>query len=360
MHRRFEVHGMLVVLGFSSLAHAESREVRASLEVRAPEGCGARAPLIERVERRSERIRFVEPGAGVRRVRAEVRAAAAKDYRATLSLWTQDGRELVRELRAQDCAEAFDALALVIAVSLDPDADLRPDPPEKPAPRQTGERSAAQAATPRETNAAATPNSPGRSSADPELNADADRGVEPASAGRAWTYAPTPSFGVLASVRSGPAPMALPGFGLFVGLEGLPGIPERSLWRLSALRHRRGNFEAEGGVADFELDTLRLDACPVGFGRAELRAYLCLEAELGRLVAAGSATVDGQEETRPWRSLGAAALATYSPISALELGLLGAVEHPLVRDTFQFEPEAFHEVGVVGARLELALGLRLP
>jgi hypothetical protein len=340
MHRRFEVHGMLVVLGFSSLAHAESREVRASLEVRAPEGCGARAPLIERVERRSERIRFVEPGAGVRRVRAEVRAAAAKDYRATLSLWTQDGRELVRELRAQDCAEAFDALALVIAVSLDPDADLRPDPPEKPAPRQTGERSAAQAATPRETNAAATPNSPGRSSADPELNADADRGVEPASAGRAWTYAPTPSFGVLASVRSGPAPMALPGFGLFV--------------------HRRGNFEAESGVADFELDTLRLDACPVGFGQAELRAYLCLEAELGRLVAAGSATVDGQEETRPWRSLGAAALATYSPISALELGLLGAVEHPLVRDTFQFEPEAFHEVGVVGARLELALGLRLP
>jgi hypothetical protein len=364
MHRRCKINVVLLALAFSSLAHAEPQEVRASLEVRAPDSCGAPRLLLARVERRSARIRFVEPGAGARRVRAEVREVVPRDYRATLSLWSEDGRELVRELRAADCAEAYDALALVIAVTLDPDADLGAEPEENPSEKPTEERGESGAAAEPRTGAGVAKAEPQPSSRPAsEAPAIVERRAEvgdltPSADGS--VSALTPSFGLLAAMRSGPAPMVLPGFGMFVGLEGLPGFPERSLVRVSALRHRRGNFEAAGGVADFSLDTLRLDACPFGFGRAGLRAYLCLEAEYGRLEAEGSVTVDGQRRSRPWRSLGAGALVAYSPLPVLELGLLGALEHPLVRDTFQFEPEAFHEVGPVGARLELALGLRLP
>src|SRR5687767_14604676 len=98
-------------------------DVRAHLELFAPDGCGTLTELRERVRHRSERVRFVEPGPGVRRARAELRVLPNRALRATLVWWSEDGRELVRELRANDCAGALDALALVLAVTLSPDAD---------------------------------------------------------------------------------------------------------------------------------------------------------------------------------------------------------------------------------------------
>lgn len=349
-----------MALGLSSFAAAEPRPVRASLELRAPDACGAPRALLERVERRSARIRFEAPGAGVRRVRAEVQKLSATEYRALLSLWSSEGRELVRELRAGNCAEAFDALALVIAVTLDPDADLgsegqggsRPSR-SSAAPASSDPASEVEAETAERSEGAA----PDRRAAAPA--APSERPTQKAAASPSGRPL-VPSFGVLGALRSGPAPGVMPGLGLFVALDGLPGFPERSLLRLSAARYSRGDFEASGGVAEFELDALRLDVCPLGLGHGPLRLHGCLELELGELEAAGTATIDARKEARPWRSLGAAASLGYSPLPVLELGALAGLEHPLVRDRFEFEPEAFHEVGPLGARVELTLGLRLP
>jgi hypothetical protein len=105
---------------------------------------------------------------------------------------------------------------------------------------------------------------------------------------------------------------------------------------------------------------LRLDLCPLGAAEALIAVHGCVSGELGVLAAGGSSTLSARTVERPYRSLGAALLLALRPAPFIELELLGALEHPLVRDRFQFVPRVFHEVPPVTARVELGLGARIP
>ena len=341
-----------------------AREVRAHLELVAPDGCGTQAELQERVRKRSERVRFVEPGPGVRRARAELRVLPDRALRATLVWWSEDGRELVRELRASDCASALDALALVLAVTLSPDAD--PNSTTAPGSRGSGQEgetapSRTEADSPDSGSgsepAAAAPITVNTSSSNSSPSADERTDGDGPPSGVSWGL--RPFAGISAGARFGPAPMALPGIGGFVGLT-TPGVPDGGLVRLNLSRHRRTGFAAEGGSAAFELDSLRLDFCPLGAANAPLAVHGCVCGEFGVLAAGGSSTLSARTVERPWRSLGAALLVALRPAPFLELELMGALEHPLVRDRFQFVPRIFHEVPPITARVELGLGVRIP
>jgi hypothetical protein len=345
---------------------AAAREVRAHLELVAPDGCGTLAELRERVRRRSERMRFVEPGPGVRRARAELRVLPDQTLRATLVWWSEDSRELVRELRAPGCADALDALALVLAVALSPDAEAgvttapasegggqdakgEPSRAEEGSPASGSEPAAAAS------SAATAPSATEVSSSTP--SADERTGSDSSSSGASWSL--HPFAGISAGARFGPAPRALPGFGGFVGLT-TPGVPDVGLVRFNLSRHRRAGFAAEGGSAEFELDSLRLDLCPLGAARAPIVVHGCVSGEFGVLAAGGSSTLSPRSVERPWRSLGAGLLLAFRPATFIELELSGAVEHPLVRDRFQFFPRVFHEVPPITARVELGLAARIP
>jgi hypothetical protein len=349
---------------------AAPREVRAHLELVAPDGCGTLAELRERVRRRSERMRFVEPGPGVRRARAELRVLPDRTLRATLVWWSEDGRELVRELRAPGCADALDALALVLAVALSPDAEAgvtttpgsegggqeakgAPSRAEEGSPASGSElaASASSAASASATASSATEVSSSTPSADERTGSDGS------SSGASWSL--RPFAGISAGARFGPAPGALPGFGGFIGLT-TPGIPDVGLVRFNLSRHRRAGFAAEGGSAEFELDSLRLDLCPLGAARAPIVVHGCVSGEFGVLAAGGSSTLSARSVERPWRSLGAALLLAFRPATFIELELKGAVEHPLIRDRFQFFPRIFHEVPPITAGVELGLAARIP
>lgn len=347
----------LVSLVLSVLpARASADEVRAELELVAPSSCATRDELEARVRRRSERVRFVPPNSGGRRARAELRGVGGGAVRVRLVWWSEEGRELVRELDAPTCADALDALSLVLALALDPSAAGSEDPsPEPASPGPAGGTQATDGGPP---SAAGAP----PVSAGPERRpraAPAVDGPAPSGASRAGLEL-RPSGGVLAGARFGIAPSVLPGAGLFVGVRLAPGFPEHVGLRLSATRSRRDAFSAPGGQAEFELDTFRLELCPVGMQAAFVTLDICVEGELGTLEAAGSDTLDPERHARPYRSLGGSAIAALRPLAPLEVGLGAGLAHPLVRDRFSFNPRTFHEVAPLVGRLELSLGLVLP
>jgi hypothetical protein len=266
-----------------------------------------------------------------------MRALPSGEFDVTLFMWGDDGRKLVRELRAFDCAEALDALALVLAVTLDPGADASGDAKRAVIPERADSLPARP--VPARGAAAPTPASEPRTSSTTRLS---------------------PAFGVLGGLRFGPAPGVLPGVGAFIGLGLTWGVPDSSLLRLAVTRYRRADFQAEGGAAEFELDSARLGLCPFGFDYGRLSAHACFEGELGELEAQGTRTLGAEQHARPWRSLGASASFAARPLRELELSLVGGLEHPLVRDRFEFNPRTFHEVGRLSGRLELGLALRIP
>ena len=338
--------------------------MRAHLEVVTAGGCGSEAEITARVVRRSSRIRFVEPGSDVRRARAELRPASNELFAASLSLWTGDGRELVRRVRPARCADALEALSLVLLVSLDPDADLGetagPSPAQEPAGTGAPDATASAATSAAPPTPAAPATGKGREAPNAQIEADElERERAAAAPGSGSRYRYRPLAGAFGSVRAGPAPGWMPGFGVFAGVLG-PGFPSESALRLSVTRHRRSGFEVDAGSAEFELDTLRLELCPLGLRLGAAAFHACLQGELGELEASGSGLPDSRSAARPWRSLGVSGWFGVRPWPVLELSLSGGLERPLVRDRFEFNPEVFHEVGPVCGWLSLGVGLSIP
>src|SRR4051794_16509342 len=94
----------------------------ARLDVDAAPSCSTRDELIARVAARSTRIRFVSDGAGLPVMSARIAAGPKGSVVAELTVVEPDGRRFARRLEAPSCAAATDALALVVAITLDPGA----------------------------------------------------------------------------------------------------------------------------------------------------------------------------------------------------------------------------------------------
>ena len=203
--------------------------------------------LEARVTQRSARIRFSrEPGAGLALRVANRLAAepAGRPRRCRLPAPTVRAHE--RRLGAASCGEALDALALMIAVLLEPHALVAPPP--------LAQRSAAPAPPPRR-----------------------------------WGV----GVGADAHTISGPMPQAAPGVAVGVAVAPEPGTGHRFWSPAARLRWAHdwlGEWQAPGGTADFTLDSLELDICPVALGTAGFAARACAAGLGSRIVARGSQT----------------------------------------------------------------------
>ena len=98
---------------------AQAPIARARLELRAPSTCTGSADLVARVVARSPRIQFVEDSAAVA-VRATFTVARPGGVSAELVLVESGMAGAQRRLVTRTCPEAADAVALMIAVALDP------------------------------------------------------------------------------------------------------------------------------------------------------------------------------------------------------------------------------------------------
>jgi hypothetical protein len=138
------------------VADAQAPHVRPQAEIEAiavelESGCVTAAEFIERVESRTPRTRGAAPGEPARRVRVTIEGNERIVGRLVVA--GKDGALVVREVEGATCPEVVDALALVLAVTLDPltepriptdtsppPAPVKPTPPLAPRPSQPNTR----------------------------------------------------------------------------------------------------------------------------------------------------------------------------------------------------------------------------
>jgi hypothetical protein len=128
----------LALFGAASTAQARGAETAALGWVRlaGAESCPSAQQLAKDVEARIGRSVFVSPSVAELLIEAHVEHDAS-GFRAKVLTTRPDGRVLgTRELTsaAPDCADLAEQLTLVIALTIDPDAELRPKNSPAPAP----------------------------------------------------------------------------------------------------------------------------------------------------------------------------------------------------------------------------------
>ena len=309
---------------------------RGSLRVEAPEHCATRAAIVARVSERSQRIEIVEQAPLA--LRAVVQVSTKRLVSAELHVAWPDGRAALRSLNAPSCAEAVDALALLIALTLDPGASTTALAPGPIADAPVAD--APVAAAPAAEAASETPEPEATTTSDPFALSYVSVGLA--------------AFGVL-----GAAPRAMPGVAasVLVAFEG------HGLWTpLFQVRvtHAWVTATEAPGTADFQLDSAHLSACVVGLRGAALAAYACVTGAVGRLSASGSNTYEPNTHARLWLSAGAELLLSARLFGPLELHAGTGIALPLRRDRFAFAPRVFHRVAAVVPYGQLGLSVRFP
>ena len=340
----------LVLLTLSGVARAapDAPVIAVRLELKAAD-CVSGAELIERVQARSPRIHFVaDPSAPT--VRVSFARSASGSVVSELELNAPGANLPQRRLLASSCADAADAVALIIAISLDPLSATRVRtadgaPSERPA-------SGASATKPEHGRTPAASTQPAK--AMPE---------QPSVATKSEREAPAqPRFGAQLAVQAllGPVPGVMPG----VAAYATAALDRRGLWSpalvLGALHAGRSEIAEPGGTASFTLDAASLDACALRLQMAAFEGRACGSALLGRVASQGSATNQPASRARPFVVAGAAAVLTIRLAASLELSARTAAGVTLVRDSFEFAPVVFHTAAPFTLAASLGLGVRTP
>ena len=253
---------------------ARAQAPAARLDVDAQPSCSTRDELIARIAARSGRIRFVADGTGVPALSARIEVAPRGGVVAELVVVEPDGRRFARRLEAPSCAAATDALALVIAITLDPTV----------AAAEPSRAGADATATPESSPPVVTPAPPPPAPPPAEVAGT----VEAAPAGATDAgFTRRLGVGVGATAVTGPAPTVMPG----VAVEVLGGLDRASVWSpalaMSFAHLWSGPSRPAGGTAEFTFDVVALDACPLRIVAFHVEARACAAGALGRLAARG-------------------------------------------------------------------------
>jgi hypothetical protein len=336
----------------------------AELEVAANPDCTTRADVMARVHARSPRVTFVEEG-GELAISARFSRIHAGAVAGDLKLVRRGAEPTTRRVVAQSCVEAADAVALIIAVTLDPAAAERSERGDERAPASASTTKPAEPPATDEKNGLAgtvsrsPPAKPKESTTPPNAGSN-QSGSTPASSS---LFSGRARFGVLLAGQTfvGPAPGVMPGVAVYV----TAGLDRPALWSpavvVGATHAWRSDVAEPGGTASFTLNALSLDACPLRFRSSRLEIRPCASLLGGGFAARGSATQNPTNEgARPFWVLGAAGAVTLALVWRLEASARVALGANLVRDSFEFSPVVFHTVGPVTLAASLGLGVRTP
>lgn len=354
-------------------AEATAAVAAVRLEVEAAASCATRDELAARVAARSPRIRFLDDADGVTALRAEIEPGPNDTVIGRLSLVDPSGRHSSRRLSAPTCAEAVDAIALIIVISLDPTyappptvQSERGPPPATVGPRGTATsdsgRRALAAPPPAEPSAASREPSPeppdvskkrsGREPAPVEAPAEAPAGPRPAVRRL--------GIGAAAQLISGPAPRVMPGIAVRI----FAALDRDSIWspalRLTGSHAWQSGVAEPGGTAAFSLDTLGLDLCVLRLAIKSVDLRGCGAGTAGRFSATGSNTYSPSARDRPFVGLGGTAILDLALGPLFQLSSTVGASDALIRDAFEFSPQVFHKVSATTLTVDLGLQVRFP
>jgi hypothetical protein len=256
-----------------------------------------------------------------------------------------------REFIASTCAEVGSALALVTALTLDPNArtealPLRAETPSEPAPTPTTVAPASLAPSAASTTAAAS-SFPASERAAPPAPAPA-----PSTGTFAW-------LGPVAGVSGGYAPEPLVTFGLSLGAQTRTSSGLSPSLQLTPLWGKTGATGPAASGGSFGWAMARLEACPTLFQVARSLALVpCAAGEVGRLSARGSASnIVPISAERWWVAAGiTAALHLRQGPWFARLGAYALF--PAIRDKFVFQDpdQDIHRPSALVSGASLGLG----
>jgi hypothetical protein len=379
----------LIVGARAAAAAADGDSATARLEVQALPDCTSREEVAARVAARSRRIHFDDDAAGPT-LRALIAAGPRGGAVGELVIVQPDGRTSTRRLSAPSCAAATDAIALIIALTLDPAVAAAAGPATATTSGHPAATAGRPAAAPSRTTATGTVTEsavPPAPTPTPAPSEPPHVSAEPATAPAVAAAPPPPARSganaepavLVASVRPppvatqgrfgggafgqaifGPAPDALPGIGVYL----VAALDRDALWSpaiaISAMHAWSSALIEPGGTATFTLDAASLDACALRLHLAFWEARACATALYGRLAATGSDTYSPASASRPFAAIGGAALMSVELGQLFELtGRIGAAAS-LVRDSFAFSPTVFHRTAAVTVTAGLGVGVRFP
>ncbi len=337
---------------------------RARLELRAPATCTSSADLLARVAARSPRIAFVGDSAAVG-VRATF--TVAHGVSAELVLVEAGVAHTQRRLVARTCAEAADAVALMIAVALDP-VWMREHRTAATGASDTDGSSArpfVASTAPQETSTSrsrlaekTSAKEPGRPSSRPQLSLPV-----PTAADSIATSPPRaqPSASVYLAGQTlwGPAPAVMSG----VAAYATAASDRDALWSpavaLGVLHAWRSNLPEPGGSASFSLDAVTVDACALRLRLSIVAVRACAAALLGRVSARGSNTDAPAAVSNLLAAAGAAGVLGVDLGSKVELLARIGTGLTLRRDSYEFATVVFHRTSRFTTSASVGVGLHL-
>jgi len=377
---------LLVALFFQSPTSAAvvAPEVAATsvrLDVRAAPECTSRSDLTVRIAARSPRIQVVDDASVSARV--AVTSPRPGSVVADLVLASAGAEQPPRRVVARSCAEVADGVALIIAVTLDP--NLRGNLAAGAASNGgVAEQGKADARAGRDTSAASAsatsgggrvPRPPGNSEERPAATTQA----APPVGANSVAQLPSPvivkslappvrrpaettrrQFGVSLAGQTifGPAPAVMPGIALYL----MAALDRDGPWApalfVGATHVGRADLSESGGIASFALDAASFDACPLRLRWSRLTARPCASALVGRLSSKGSDTDQPASATRTFGAAGAAMTASFG--STVELSARLGVGLTLIRDSYEFANAVFHQSGLVTISASLGIGAHWP
>ena len=353
-----------------------------SLDVRAAPGCTSRSDLTVRIAARSPRIQVVDDAPVSARV--DVTSPRPGSVVADLFLASAGAEQPPRRVVARSCAEVADGVALIIAVTLDP--NLRRQPAAGVAAnRGSADQGKANSRAGRDTSAASASATPGAGpvprppASSEELPAATTTQAAPPARASSVAQPPPPvsltsvappvrrpatttrrELGVSLAGQTifGPAPAVMPGIAIYV----MAALDRDGAWApalfVGATHVGRAGLSESGGTASFALDAATLDACPLRLRWSRLTARPCASALVGRLSSKGSDTDQQASATRPFGVAGAAMTASFG--STVELSARLGVGLTVLRDSYEFGNAVFHQSSLFTISASVGIGVHWP
>lgn len=315
----------------------------APVEYVAPAGC---PPVEAFTEQLAARTPMFREHAAEHKVRIEVVGEPGGVLgRASLVL---AGHAAERELRAARCEEVVEALALVVAILIDPNADTRPIAVAAPAPVESAPASAPPPAAP----VVSRPPPPPRPVRPAPRPAPSPR---PADASYRFIA------GAALAAEGAVFPELTLGPRVFFGASSQRGWPWPSALRLAGARLFSPRIRGEEGSVKGVLDVARADVCLLRLAEGPLALEPCAGVDVGVLRIEGSHPRGGRESTDLYADVGALLRGSASFLDRFVAEVEVGADVPLVHYRYSFQGEAeLFETATAGMHLGVGLGVRFP
>jgi hypothetical protein len=354
--------GVGMVPSLVSSASADETGEPIQLDYRASPACPSRESFLARVRARTNLARFVSKAESEKPSRTIVVVAKEGPPAAgSMSVHGPEGDEEPRWIQGGSCENVADALALMVALTVDPQAT-------EPATATSGSSTAAAAAPAPPASVAEVPPSvpagpPVGTVASPRAPAPPVASAErPTNATRQIGSRPAThslSAGADLAVGTGVAPQALLAPSLFVGWTPLGAWIVAPSIRAQFVRTDTGTLDVTGGGARFTWTAGRVDACGMFDATAALRVGPCARFEAGLLEVSGENVPAAQTQQSPWLAAGLVAHIEWTLIGPLFLDSeVGPLFH-VTAHRFFFRPDTTaYKVPFLGMDADLGLGVQ--